>query len=149
MMLSSTVAPPTGFPSESSNTLCHKQDRACGVCAAQAANSPAMSRMARIVTRIWLPSPGFSLWVPDRTLTYARSSPNATIRAVFFVLGAYSNPAGAAGLKLLRAFSPSHDAAGNSAPSDLEGRAAAKHFLRRYLIYTPDSIDRNFTRRSA
>ena len=29
------------------------------------------------------------------------------------------------------------------APTDLEGRAVVRHFLDRYLTYTPDSVDRN------
>lgn len=29
------------------------------------------------------------------------------------------------------------------APTDLEGRAVVRHFLERYLSYTPDSVDRN------
>ncbi len=30
-----------------------------------------------------------------------------------------------------------------AAPTDLEGRAIVRHFLLRYLVYTPDSADRN------
>jgi hypothetical protein len=42
-------------------------------------------------------------------------------------------------------FSLSADADTSSevAPTDLEGRAVVRQFLRRYLAYTPDSVDRN------
>ena len=35
------------------------------------------------------------------------------------------------------------DASSDVAPTDLEGRAVVRHFLDRYLTYTPDSVDRN------
>jgi type IV secretory pathway TrbF-like protein len=35
------------------------------------------------------------------------------------------------------------DASLDAAPTDLEGRAVVRHFLDRYLTYTPDSVDRN------
>ena len=35
------------------------------------------------------------------------------------------------------------DASVGVAPTDLEGRAVIRQFLRRYLAYTPDSVDRN------
>lgn len=37
----------------------------------------------------------------------------------------------------------SSDASVGVAPTDLEGRAVVRQFLRRYLAYTPDSVDRN------
>ena len=37
----------------------------------------------------------------------------------------------------------SADASVGVAPTDLEGRAVIRQFLRRYLAYTPDSVDRN------
>ena len=37
----------------------------------------------------------------------------------------------------------SADASVGVAPADLEGRAVIRQFLRRYLAYTPDSVDRN------
>jgi len=37
----------------------------------------------------------------------------------------------------------SADAFAGVAPTDLEGRAVVRQFLRRYLAYTPDSVDRN------
>jgi len=37
----------------------------------------------------------------------------------------------------------SADASVGVAPTDLEGRAVVRQFLRRYLAYTPDSVDRN------
>src|SRR5216683_2378211 len=40
-------------------------------------------------------------------------------------------------------FSLSADASVGVAPTDLEGRAVIRQFLRRYLAYTPDSVDRN------
>jgi hypothetical protein len=39
-------------------------------------------------------------------------------------------------------FSFSPEATAEAAPTDLEGRAVVKHFLERYLSYTPDSVDR-------
>jgi type IV secretory pathway TrbF-like protein len=44
-----------------------------------------------------------------------------------------------------RVFSLSQDAAAEAAPTELEGRAVVKHFLERYLRYTPDSVDRNLS----
>jgi hypothetical protein len=41
------------------------------------------------------------------------------------------------------AYASSADAASGVAPTDLEGRAVVRQFLRRYLAYTPDSVDRN------
>jgi hypothetical protein len=40
-------------------------------------------------------------------------------------------------------FSLSADASEGVGPTDLEGRAVVRHFLDRYLAYTPDSVDRN------
>jgi len=40
-------------------------------------------------------------------------------------------------------FSVSADASSGVAPTDLEGRAVVRQFLRRYLAYTSDSVDRN------
>ena len=39
----------------------------------------------------------------------------------------------------------SADASAGVAPTDLEGRAVIRQFLRRYLAYTPDSVDRNLS----
>ena len=39
----------------------------------------------------------------------------------------------------------SADASVGVAPTDLEGRAVIRQFLRRYLAYTPDSVDRNLS----
>jgi type IV secretory pathway TrbF-like protein len=39
----------------------------------------------------------------------------------------------------------SADAFAGVAPTDLEGRAVVRQFLRRYLVYTPDSVDRNLS----
>ena len=44
-----------------------------------------------------------------------------------------------------RVFAFSPEAAAEAAPTDLEGRAVVKHFLERYLSYTPDSVDRNLS----
>ena len=43
-----------------------------------------------------------------------------------------------------RLFSLSAEAVAETAPTDLEGRAVVRRFLENYLIYTPDSVDRNF-----
>ncbi len=43
----------------------------------------------------------------------------------------------------LSADTSSADAFAGVAPTDLEGRAIVRQFLRRYLAYTPDSVDRN------
>jgi hypothetical protein len=37
----------------------------------------------------------------------------------------------------------STDGTDGAGPTDLEGRAVVRHFLNRYLTYTPDSVDRN------
>src|SRR5712691_1602538 len=50
---------------------------------------------------------------------------------------------GGAGLAGKTRFSVSADSPSGTAPSDLEGRAVVRQFLRRYLAYTPDSVDRN------
>jgi len=39
----------------------------------------------------------------------------------------------------------SADPSAGVAPTDLEGRAVVRQFLRRYLAYTPDSVDRNLS----
>lgn len=52
---------------------------------------------------------------------------------------------GAAHRGASRVFSLSDEAAAEAAPTDLEGRAVVKHFLERYLTYTPDSVDRNLS----
>jgi hypothetical protein len=44
----------------------------------------------------------------------------------------------------LSADTSSAGASSGVAPTDLEGRAVVRQFLRRYLAYTPDSVDRNF-----
>lgn len=41
------------------------------------------------------------------------------------------------------AISLSADASPSPAPTDLEGRAVVRQFLRRYLVYTPESADRS------
>jgi len=43
----------------------------------------------------------------------------------------------------LSADASSADPSPGVAPTDLEGRAVVRHFLDRYLTYTPDSVDRN------
>src|SRR5258707_15831562 len=43
--------------------------------------------------------------------------------------------------------SPSADASVGVGPSDLQGRAVIRQFLRRYLAYTPDSVDRHLSER--
>lgn len=43
----------------------------------------------------------------------------------------------------LSADTSSADSSAAVAPTDLEGRAVVRQFLRRYLVYTPDSVDRN------
>src|SRR5216683_4377416 len=43
----------------------------------------------------------------------------------------------------LSADASSADTSSGVAPTDLEGRALVRQFLRRYLAYTPDSVDRN------
>ena len=51
---------------------------------------------------------------------------------------------GAARLGPPKLFGFSAEAAAETAPTDLEGRAVVRHFLENYLIYTPDSVDHNF-----
>ena len=53
--------------------------------------------------------------------------------------------AGATTLGRSRGFSLAAEAADETAPTDLEGRAVVKRFLDRYLSYTPDSVDRNLS----
>ena len=50
---------------------------------------------------------------------------------------------GAARVGAPRLFSLSAQAVAEAAPTDLEGRAVVRRFLENYLIYTPDSVDRN------
>ncbi len=77
---------------------------------------------------------GFAVYVRLQPPTVIRvdKDGNAT------VVGA--TRAGAPGL-----FSFSAEAAAEAAPTDLEGRAVVRRFLNDYLIYTPDSVDQNFS----
>jgi hypothetical protein len=50
---------------------------------------------------------------------------------------------GGAATITLSAAASSDDASPAVGPTDLEGRAVVRHFLDRYLKYTPDSVDRN------
>src|SRR5260370_26530967 len=49
--------------------------------------------------------------------------------------------AGKAGTISLSADASSADASAGVSPTHLEGRAVVRQFLRRYLAYTPDSVD--------
>ena len=51
---------------------------------------------------------------------------------------------GAARVGPPKLFGFSAEAAAEAAPTDLEGRAVVRRFLKDYLIYTPDSVDHNF-----
>ena len=90
--------------------------------------------LAIIFGLIALTSLGFAIYVRLQPPTVIRVDKNGNATAV-----------GAARLGPSRVFSFSQDAAAEAAPTDLEGRAVVKHFLERYLSYTPDSVDRNLS----
>ncbi|MHB8412558.1 MAG: VirB8/TrbF family protein [Candidatus Acidiferrales bacterium] len=74
---------------------------------------------------------------------YVRREPPTVIRVdkngdASVVGGPQQTPA-----RFPRAFSS--QAAAAAAPTDLEGRAAVRQFLDDYLVYTPDSVDHNFS----
>jgi type IV secretory pathway TrbF-like protein len=90
--------------------------------------------LAIIFGVIALTSLGFAIYVRLQPPTVIRVDKDGNATAV-----------GAARLGPSRVFSFSQDAAAEAAPTDLEGRAVVKHFLERYLGYTPDSVDRNLS----
>ena len=90
--------------------------------------------LAIIFGLIALSSLGFAIYVRLQPPTVIRVDKDGNATVV-----------GAARFGPARPFSISTDAAAEAAPTDLEGRAVVKHFLDRYLSYTPDSVDRNLS----
>jgi type IV secretory pathway TrbF-like protein len=90
--------------------------------------------LAVIFGVIALSSLGFAIYVRLQPPTVIRVDKDGNATVV-----------GAARLGPSRLFSISQEAAAEAAPTDLEGRAVVKHFLDRYLSYTPDSVDRNLS----
>ncbi len=83
---------------------------------------------------IALGSLGFAVYVRLQPPTVIRVDKNGNATVV-----------GAARTGAPRLFTFSADAAAEAAPTDLEGRAMVRRFLNDYLIYTPDSVDQNFS----
>ncbi len=83
---------------------------------------------------IALGSLGFAVYVRLQPPTVIRVDKNGEASVV-----------GAARAGAPRLFSFSAEAAAKAAPTDLEGRAVVRSFLNDYLIYTPDSVDQNFS----
>jgi hypothetical protein len=77
---------------------------------------------------------GFAVYVRLQPPTVIRVGKNGTATVV-----------GAARAGAPRFFSFSAEAAEEAAPTDLEGRAVVRSFLNDYLVYTPDSVDQNFS----
>jgi len=90
--------------------------------------------LAVIFGVIALSSLGFAIYVRLQPPTVIRVDKDGNATVV-----------GAARFRPSRLFSISQEAAAEAAPTDLEGRAVVKHFLDRYLSYTPDSVDRNLS----
>ena len=88
--------------------------------------------LAMIFGVIALATLGFAIYVRLQPPTVIRvdKDGNAT------VVGAAAQPRGAR-------FMLSAEAASETAPSDLEGKAVVRRFLGEYLSYTPDSVDRS------
>ena len=90
--------------------------------------------LAIVFGLIALTSLGFAIYVRLQPPTVIRVDKDGNAAVV-----------GAARRGPSRVFSLSSDVAAEAAPTDLEGRAVVKHFLERYLSYTPDSVDRNLS----
>ncbi len=118
----------TGRDSMSSYTKYYEHD---GMLRAYANRS---MLLATIFGLIALTSLGFAIYVRLQPPTVIRVDKDGNATVV-----------GSARLGAQRLFSLSAEAAKEAAPTDLEGRAVVKHFLERYLSYTPDSVDRNLS----
>jgi VirB8 protein len=90
--------------------------------------------LAFVFALIALGSLGFAVYVRLQPPTVIRVGKNGSASVV-----------GAARAGAPRLFSFSSEAAAEAAPTDLEGRAVVRRFLNDYLIYTPDSVDQNFS----
>jgi type IV secretory pathway TrbF-like protein len=90
--------------------------------------------LAMIFGLIALSSLGFAIYVRLQPPTVIRVDKDGNASVV-----------GEARIGPSKVFSLSAVAASEAAPTDLEGRAAVKHFLEQYLSYTPDSVDRNLS----
>jgi len=82
---------------------------------------------------IALASLGFAIYVRLQPPTVIRVDKDGNASVV-----------GAARVGPPKLFGFSAEAAAEAAPTDLEGRAVVRRFLKDYLIYTPDSVDHNF-----
>jgi type IV secretory pathway TrbF-like protein len=90
--------------------------------------------LALLFAIIALGALGFAIYVRLQPPTVIRVDKNGDATVV-----------GAAHAGAPRLFSFSAEAAAEAAPTDLEGRAVVRSFLNDYLIYTPDSVDQNFS----
>lgn len=90
--------------------------------------------LAFLFAIIALGSLGFAVYVRLQPPTVIRVGKNGEATVV-----------GAARAGVPRLFAISAEAAAEAAPSDLEGRAVVRRFLNDYLIYTPNSVDQNFS----
>ena len=88
--------------------------------------------LAMIFAVLSLASLGFAIYVRLQPPTVIRVDKDGNASVV-----------GGARMGSAASFSVSADASSGVAPTDLEGRAMVRQFLRRYLAYTSDSVDRN------
>ncbi len=88
--------------------------------------------LALIFAVLSLASLGFAIYVRLQPPTVIRVDKDGNASVV-----------GGAHMGSAASFSVSADASSGVAPADLEGRAMVRQFLRRYLAYTSDSVDRN------
>ena len=87
--------------------------------------------LAMILGALALASLGFAIYVRLQPATVIRVDSSG----VASIVGNSRSGASALGVSI--------DSSSNTTPTDLEGRAVVRQFLRRYLAFTPDSVDRN------
>jgi type IV secretory pathway TrbF-like protein len=93
--------------------------------------------LAMIFAVLAVASLGFAIYVRLQPPTVIRVDKDGNAAVV-----GGPRPVGSAHFSL-SASAFSSDPPSSVAPTDLEGRAVVRHFLTRYLAYTPDSVDRN------
>jgi type IV secretory pathway TrbF-like protein len=93
--------------------------------------------LAMIFGVLAMASLGFTMYVRIQPPTVIRVDKDGNA----FVVG--GPRAGKVATFSVSADASSADLSAAVAPTDLEGRAVVRQFLRRYLAYTPDSVDRN------
>jgi hypothetical protein len=87
--------------------------------------------LSMIFGMLALASLGFAIYVRLQPATVIRVDSSGAAS----IVGNTRSGASALGVSI--------DASSSTTPTDLEGRAVVRQFLRRYLAFTPDSVDRN------